>query len=518
LGAGALAVPRMIERRKDVVPLARHFLARCASGSGKALSRSAEHRLVSLRYSHRNAVELREAVEMAALIADEPSIQAEHIFTGPKDEGTVNEIDLTPLAFVRRVISPRSVAAGRVAVFASFAAIVALTLFAGDTPPGRFANGLTWGLWEPALFVAFFLLGRLWCTVCPISAAGRLAARLKNFDVPPGSRIKDHSGWLIVAGFLLVVWSEHAFRMTERPRAAGFLLLALFAAAILFGVVFRRETWCRYVCPLGNLGAIYSLGAVLNVRANPNVCATSCSTHECYKGSRNQPGCPVFHHPLYASDAHACKLCFQCLRVCPHGSARLSLRLPLQSVWAQADVGGALVPFALFLFFFAPAMLASQGSSWTASVPGFTATALLALLVTVVFSRRLPLLLSTTADPEPTLATRTAFSLLVLAWGPAMAYQLQHVAVLDALRLHAEAGSVAVRLLPEGELSLLPFAQLGVTLLAAVASAICLAGVRFRLRREGTSYSRRGWNLLMALCVCYFLVTLALIIPRGLHY
>jgi NAD-dependent dihydropyrimidine dehydrogenase PreA subunit len=109
---------------------------------------------------------------------------------------------------------------------------------------------------------------------------------------------------------------------------------------------------------------------VLTVRSNPSVCATMCTTHECFKGSSTRPGCPVFHHPLYASEAHACKQCYECLRVCPHQSARLYLRLPFQSVWAQPDVGGALVPFALFLFFFAPAMLASQGGTWAATHTG----------------------------------------------------------------------------------------------------------------------------------------------------
>ena len=162
------------------------------------------------------------------------------------------------------------------------------------------ANALTWGLWEPWLFVVFLLVGRVWCTVCPLSTAGRLAARIKNFGVAPGAWLKEYSGWFI-----------------ERPRAAGYLLVALFTAASVSAMIWRRESWCRYLCPLGNLGAIFSLPAVLTVRSNPSVC--------------------------------------------PHGSARLYLRLPFQSVWAQPDVGSALVPFALFLFFFAPAMLASQG-------------------------------------------------------------------------------------------------------------------------------------------------------------
>jgi len=314
----------------------------------------------------------------------------------------------------------------------------------------------------------------------------------------------------VVAGFLLIMLSEHAFHMTMRPRAAGVLLLALFIAAIAAAVIWRREAWCRYLCPLGNLGAIFSLPAVLTVRSNPSVCATMCTTHECFKGSGARPGCPVFHHPLYASEAHACKQCYECLRVCPHGSARLYLRLPFQSVWAQPDVGGALVPFALFLFFFAPAMLASQGSTWAGTHAGFLLTAALALAATVGATRLLPRLLAAGSDPEPTLSTRVAFSLLVLAWGPAMAFQCGHVGALASLHLNAATGSALAVMLPVGGLSLLGLTRVLVVLAAGLFAAVCLAGIHGVLRRDGEPYSRAGWRGLVALCSLYAIGALAL--------
>jgi polyferredoxin len=447
---------------------------------------------------------------MAAVISDEPLIRAEHIFTGPKGEGTVQEIDLSRFEHVRRLTAPRVLGALRAVVFASFAAIIAVSLLRSGGREGAIANAMTWGLWEPALFVVFLFVGRVWCTVCPLSTAGRLAARIKCFGIAPGAWLKNFSGWFIIVGFLLIIWSEHSFHMTENPRATGFLLLALFAAAIASAVIWRRESWCRYLCPLGNLGAIYSLPAVLTVRSNPSVCATMCTTHECFKGSSTRPGCPVFHHPLYACEAHACKQCYECLRVCPHGSARLYLRLPFQSVWAQPDVGGALVPFALFLFFFAPAMLASQGGTRAATHSGFLLTALGALLATVVARALLPRLLTAGSDPEPTLSTRVAFSLLVLAWGPAMSYQLGHIGALDSLRLHALPGSVLAALVPAGGLRLVTVAQVAVVLAAGLFAAVCFSGIHGVLRREEEPYSKAGWWWLVSICGAYELGALAL--------
>ncbi len=508
---GVLPVPRLLDRRKDVLALARLFLAERAERGEKRLSRSAEHLLLSLRYTHRNAAELREALEMAAVISDGGLIWAEHIFTGPKGEGTVHEVNLTGFAAVRNLVRPRVLEGVRAATLGVFAAIVAVSLFLPATGAATVANALTWGFWEPGLFVSFLFLGRIWCTACPLSTAGRLAARLGGAGRSPGAWLKSHGVWFVIAGFLLVIWSEHAFGMTARPQAAGVLLLLLFAAAIASALIWQRETWCRYLCPLGNLGAVCALPAVLSVRSNPSVCAALCTTHECFKGSPAAPGCPVFHHPLYASEAHVCKLCFQCLRVCPHGSARLWLRLPLQSVWAQPDVGGALVPFAVFLVFFAPAMLASQGTSWAATLPGFSATALGALAATAFVSPRLPRLLAGGGEPDPALATRVGLALLVLAWGPAMSFQLGHIGALETLRLHAQPQGPLAGFWPDGGVSLRTIVQVAATFLAAACSAICLVGIRWRLRREGGTLARARWRPLALFCAAYVAGALALL-------
>ena len=474
------------------MPLARLFLAERAAHGARSLSRAAEHVLLSQRYAHRNAAELREAIEMAAVISDEPLIQAEHIFTGPKGEGTVQEIDLTRFGLVRRLTAPKVLGTLRAVVLASFAAIIAASLLRSAEPEGAFANALTWGLWEPSLFVVFLFVGRIWCTVCPLSTAGRLAARIKSFGFTPGAWLKNYSGWFIIAGFLLIIWSEHAFHMTENPRAAGFLLLALFAAAIASAVIWRRESWCRYLCPLGNLGAIYSLPAVLTVRSNPSVCATMCTTHECFKGSSTRPGCPVFHHPLYACEAHACKQCYECLRVCPHGSARLYLRLPFQSVWAQPEVGGALVPFALFLFFFAPAMLASQGGTWAATHAGFLSPALVAL----AGDRRRDGSAAAAARGRPgsradTLHARGALPARA-GVGAGHGLPARPHRALASLHLHAQPGSLLATLLPRRVAAADRSRRSSSSWPPGFSRPVCLVGIQGVLRREqGAVFPRR---------------------------
>jgi polyferredoxin len=289
-------------------------------------------------------------------------------------------------------------------------------------------------------------------------------------------------------------------------------------AAVGFSIFYQREAWCRYLCPLGNLAAVYSLPATVNVRANPSVCATYCTTHECHKGSETIAGCPVFHHPLYARDSHFCKLCFNCLKSCPHGSARLYLRMPLQSIWRQSDLSDALVPFSLFVFFISLFMLASRSATWTSTGAGFTMIVLMAVGLAAVFKTSLPGLLSKEADPDPALASRVSFALLILGWGPAMAFHLEHVPGLESLWLHAAPGSFMARHFPSGEVSLLLVLQVATIVFAWALAAIALWRIRIRFQEQGMKPPTGRWRILQLFCLIYLAAALALVLPGGVFW
>ena len=191
---------------------------------------------------------------------------------------------------------------------------------------------------EPVVFALFLLAGPLWCTLCPLSTAGRLTGRLGFFDRPPPKWMVGLGPWLAILGFVLIVWSERAFRMTRNPRPSGIMLGSLVAAAVVFALFYRREVWCRHLCPLGRLAVALAPASPLQLTAQRSFCASSCQTHECYTGSASIPGCTVFHHPIESKKAHHCKLCLDCLHSCPHGSSRLQLRPPLAAIW-RLDAG-----------------------------------------------------------------------------------------------------------------------------------------------------------------------------------
>jgi PAS domain S-box-containing protein len=505
-----LYVPTLRERRKDILPLAKLFLQESEHGAQRHFGRTAENVLISRHYNHNNAGELKEAVALAALVSSDAEILPEYIFTGPKEEEAPFEFEISQIPLVHRALQDRVLGPVRYLVFVFFSLIAFSALLFPDSVVGQFANSLVWGIWWPALVITFLLFGRLWCTVCPLSRAAYLAKKMFSMSKPPPGWLKKYAFLLLPAGFLLILWIEHVFHMTVNPVATGLLLLSLMFLAALFAMLFERETWCRYLCPLGNLGAVYSLPATLNVRSNPSVCATLCTTHECHKGSETQLGCPVFHHPLYARDAHVCKLCFNCLKSCPHDSARLRLRPPLIRIWRQGEIAESLSVFALTVFFISPVLLATKTIDALAGVAEFSIATLLAISAALLCRKVLPNRLVSDPEQAPVAMSRMAFALMIVGWGPLTAFQIANFPSVDSLVIVGNLGPVWSHLVPGEGLSLLKLVQTVILLFAALLSAIALWGVRQRLRKDHADVSTVAWLGLLGLFAGYLFVNLTL--------
>jgi hypothetical protein len=391
-------------------------------------------------------------------------------------------------------------------VLAFFTANIGLTLFFPDRAAGVISNNLVWGAWWVFLVLGFLMIGRVWCTVCPLSTAGRIASRTWSLAKSPPRFIEISSPFLIPIGFVCIIWFEQIFHMTMNPKPTGFLLVALICLAVFFALFFKRETWCRYLCPLGNFGSIFALSSTLFVRSNPNVCSTKCTTHNCNKGSEEYAGCPVFHHPLFARNAHICKLCFNCLKSCPHGSARLYLRPPLVRIWQQLDITETIGFFALVLFFLAPCLLASERIPFFMGAKAFTLAALASLLLAAICRYTLPTLLFGDDERKLFRTTRLILVLVLLAWGPFAAFQFGHMAGLDTLFITSEQQDLLHAVFPEQGFSLLALVQLCAIWFGAFMAVVTLLGISWRIQREKARIAGRNWYLILGVCLFYTLL------------
>jgi transcriptional regulator with GAF, ATPase, and Fis domain len=479
-GANTVRLPRLRDRSEDVAPLARHFLAAFArkhSVPVKQIGPTAQRTLEAAKFRESNVHELREAVELAATLSDGPRIEAEHVFTGPRVRDHRWELDLGRNPIVQKLLRRPVHAAVGVAVVGLFLSIAGSCLLWPDRILGRAANGVVWGLWWPGLLVSFVAVGRVWCSVCPVSRIARWGQALRTLGRRPGTWIKEHGRWIMAGLFALIVWSEHTFSMPEQPFATGVLLLSLVAVAMLAAVGTQREVWCRYACPLGNLSACYSVPATVHVHANPAICQSQCKTHECFKGSELESGCPMYLHPLYVKDAHFCKLCMSCVRNCPNGSARLLVRPPLQDVWSLGELNPALTPLALTVFLVSPLALASS------TTPTFSGTVVYSGVMVLLLALVRPLEWSLTrwmTARDEVATARVAAALAILAWGPLMAFHLGHVPGLAELTVRAASAGLWAALWPAAGIPVLSALQTTTILATALAAGVVLGSLRAR--------------------------------------
>ena len=492
LGETRVVLPRLRERREDILPLARHFLAH-ADGElvegGRQLGASAESTLVAARYKERNVTELRDAIELATVLSDGGTIEAEHVFTGPRSREHRLEFDLGTGTLVRWLLRRRVQSWFVLGTTLIFAGLIVSCLVLPDHPVGRVANGLVWGLWWPALLVVFVVAGRLWCTWCPLSRVARWGQALSRFSRRPPAWVKQNAPWIMAILFVAIVWSEHVFHMPQNPVATGIFLITLMGLALAIAAFTKGEVWCRFACPLGNMSACYSVPATLHVHANPMICQSQCKTHECYKGTTEESGCPVFLHPLYVKDSHFCKMCMACVRNCPNDSAKLWIRPPLQDMWSLAELNPQLVPLALTIFLLAPLMLSGLGELWLYS--GLTL-----VLFALVMPLRALICRALTVDGFVMPAVRVCFALALLAWGPLMAFHLANIPGLGGMHVHNELHQAAMVSLP-----LLPTLQLTAILAAGLATGAVLGRIRAR------AGAGRWWPI--HLLVLLYLVTSA---------
>ena len=124
----------------------------------------------------------------------------------------------------------------------------------------------------------------------------------------------------------------------------------------------------------------------------------------------------------------------------------------------------------------------------------------------------LPWLLHGSSEEDSPVPSQVSFALLLLGWGPLMAYQFGNISTLSAFHLTTDPPSLLGRMVGASDITLLPVAQIFIVVLAAVLAGITLWRIQVRAARDGIAIAWGGWTLLLAGCVVYLGIVLALIL------
>ncbi len=347
-------------RPKDIPMLADHFLKRYAKTAGApstGLAREALDRLVSYNWPG-NLTELANVIERAVLVtSEEVIIPGDLIFVSApgKDVHRLNMLqNKRLLGLLNHPLTLRFfVAVNILMVFV----VACLTIIGGLLPEGRALTTfetnpgmlLTWVIWFPLLPLSAVLLGRVWCGICPIAGVGNIFAKILRFNLRVPRLFKRLDFWLLILAFLFLDFFEDLWGVAEKPVATGLLLVVVVSAAVFVTVLFERQTFCRYLCPLGGMLGAYSTMSPLEIRGNKKVCQTQCGQHLCYKGSKRAAACPLSSYPASLTQGTECLMCFNCIKSCESRGVKLNLRPPLAEIWQKDRPALALSVFAVML-------------------------------------------------------------------------------------------------------------------------------------------------------------------------
>ena len=181
-----------------------------------------------------------------------------------------------------------------------------------------------WGLWWPGVIGATVLLGRVWCTVCPLELVHRLAdgcARTlawRRLPLAPWLQ----AGWLSLVFYLLMQLAVAGFSIHRVPHLTAIVLLTLLGLAWTSALIFQQSrSFCRAFCPASALLSVYSRFTPIQLSRIDAARCNTCTSLDCVKPSSrlrfDRRSCPSHLRPFDRAPSDGCVLCFQCAKVCP---------------------------------------------------------------------------------------------------------------------------------------------------------------------------------------------------------
>jgi hypothetical protein len=162
-----------------------------------------------------------------------------------------------------------------------------------------------------------------------------LVQRVPGLGRRPAPRLVVIAGiWVIEGVFLAVTWLDRAVGLVGSVRLTLTSLMLLTGAALSVSALYRRRTFCRYLCFFGALAGNYSMASVVELRPDGSACK-GCRREACLtrEAAETQPdGCAMLKRPRALAGNRDCNLCLACVRTCERHLLALRVRDPLSEL------------------------------------------------------------------------------------------------------------------------------------------------------------------------------------------
>ena len=240
--------------------------------------------------------------------------------------------------------------------------VVILTSVFGTKVSGRNLGVLLmWAIWLFLLIALLTpLLGRAWCTVCPLPFFGDLIQRKSVLTPLTGKKgvyrnqfsglflkwpARLSNGWpkLIV----LLTLTTFSTTLVAIPKVTGLVVILLWLLPTLLAPVFELRAFCRYLCPVSGFVGIYSRMSPIAVRNKSQKTCDRCKTHYCQKGSKGGWACPYGINVGEMNGNADCGLCLECTRSCLYNNVSVFTR-PMATELGTRNLSEAWLTISIF--------------------------------------------------------------------------------------------------------------------------------------------------------------------------
>ncbi|MFA6224479.1 MAG: sigma 54-interacting transcriptional regulator [Desulfomonilaceae bacterium] len=338
----SIHVPPLRKRRKEIPALVEHYVGKYSQELHKEINKLPKETIKTLvGYSWPgNDRELATTLKRAVLLSADGVIRPQDIYFDLRRIEADGKINLLRAPTIKGAISSPLFPVIFQSAATPFFFILLVLLFLGPASPSSNVGALfSWAIGWPTMIFGAFIWARFWCSLCPMGAIGHLAKKLISFDIPFPAFLKQNSDLIIAVSAMFIIWLEIATDLRSSPFNTGLLLITILLFAVIFSIVFERQSWCRYLCPLGGMMGVLAKVSPFELRADRNVCASQCTSNECFVGTSSHEGCPFGQMAPSLRSNRFCKLCGNCVKNCPHGAINLNLRIPGREIWEMRQVG-----------------------------------------------------------------------------------------------------------------------------------------------------------------------------------
>jgi hypothetical protein len=120
------------------------------------------------------------------------------------------------------------------------------------------------------------------------------------------------------------------------------VIIAYFLTAFVLEMLFTRDSFCMYVCPLGTFNFLYSTVSPLQITNRSMDVCKSCVGKDCINGRWDaqdnliQQGCQLELYVPQLNSNMDCTLCLDCAKACPHDNVALVTRPPGDELFRQS--------------------------------------------------------------------------------------------------------------------------------------------------------------------------------------